>query len=1373
MSERIAIVGYSAQTGKANDAEELWNLIVNDKSSIERLGCVGTGRRPYGSYIKEAKKFDYEFFGYSYAEAKQIDPQHRLLLKHAWIALEMSGEANVKENNKIGVFACCGINTYLLENILPNSSFEKLDENPFSLIGNANDFLATRIAYKLNCKGPAVTMQCGCSSSLVAIHMARLSLINNDSDLVIVGGVNLTDYEQNGYCFIEGGVTSNTGKCRAFEKNADGTVFSSGVGVLILKRFDDALKDRNTIYGIIEVTAVNNDGADKGGFTAPSLSGQVSLLKGLLGKNSVNINDIAYLETHGTATSLGDSIEYMALEKIYKEFTNKRHFCKLGALKNNIGHTDVSAGILGIIKILKAFEHNIRPGMLNFQKPSDTIKLEDSPFVLTKDHDKWPEGKRTAAITALGIGGTNAHVVLSHYSRNDASSLVNNESFFLMSAKNNEALEKYIEKLSTYLTVESNRSLNTCFSLNCGRKNFSYRASLRLGINGNIVKRNTCDKTSDIIFGFPGQGAQYCGMALELYNSYAFFRKTFDKVIALFEQNGIKRLKERMFSNTDLSLRETLYTQPALFIVEYSLAVFLMNLGIKPIALLGHSLGEYACYVIARMISLEDAVYLLSQRAKLLNNLKNGGMISVNAEYEEIKGLIIKHNCDVAAKNARDLFSISGLKDEIAELKEELIKANIGCRDIRTSAAFHSRYLEGVLKKFENVCENITFNKGNIPLISNIDGKLVYKINAEYLVQHMKSSVDFISVADTIGQKFNNSIVIEIGPGRTISSLLQMNEAIPSTRLFVSMRSNVENTKSDSLILSELLENLWLNGVLIDFEKFYDRESLSKVSLPTYAFSECECYIKPESRRINKINKVSEWFYKECLVRFLGGAKVIDRIKTINIKDVCRYKPENEDHLVIELVDHVSINDFVNMIELVQNYNERMPSVKRIDIVSYCPNNVYSVVYKSFARCLNQEMSFLSIRFIEVNHNTDRKLSKEVILSDIRSDHIRIMDNRVYRVDFIPITKMKDHNVQRYKNVLIIGGMGKMSSYYANALAEFVNGKIILASRTLRKLEEVTRSNLPKNFQDISNKLATCDVDVSVVQSLDNCLKWIVNKFGKVDLVVHAAGVPQSEHTRRIADIDIAYVNKVMGPKLAGLNNICALQPKYTYKVMVVSSISSVLGGIDLLVYAASHNVVDFFAAERNWNVHSWDALQIKSDRKEGLGVSLNSIAIDDVSAVEALKQAMWLDNSVIISTVDLRERVGNWTASDTGCDVNKEYSPRPTVRSIYIPPETEMEKRMHDIWRDFLGFDQIGINDNFFELGGDSLQALQLVKKIAEKLHWGIKTVDLFEFPTIHSIVTKYDNSVVKVDDSHIKQRAAKKQQYLSMLQAKKRRKK
>ncbi|MDR3179399.1 MAG: SDR family NAD(P)-dependent oxidoreductase [Holosporaceae bacterium] len=1374
MNEKIAIIGYSAQVGNTDNASDLWNLILNHQTSIEKLENVDDSRKPYGSYIKNSAQFDCNFFGYSPNEATYIDPQQRLFLKHAWLALEMAGESNFPDKNKIGVFAACGINTYLLNNILSNSSFEDLDEDPFSLTGNSCDFLSTRVAYKFNCKGSCATIQSGCSSSLVALHMAKQSLIMRDNDLMIVGGVHITDYEKEGYSCIEGGVSSASGNCRAFDKNADGTVFTSGVGVVILKRLNDAIADRNKIYGIIEESAINNDGSDKAGFTAPSLKGQSDLIYDMISKSSIDVENISYIETHGTATALGDTIEYLALENAYKKLTNKRKFCKLGALKNNIGHTDVSAGILGVIKILMSFSNEIRPSIFGFTEANEKINLDDSPFVFSKNHDDWPAGTKTAAVTALGIGGTNSHIILSEYKDDRyCKNLRSTSEFFLVSAKEDAVLNKHVAQIEKFAKNNFDIAKDIAFSINCGRKGFNHRAAIYWqGFDDCFVRKNVCEKSKEVIFAFPGQGSQYNKMALELYGVCEFFRKTFDEVVCLFEKEGILELKEKIFSDSTY-LYKTFYTQPALFCVEYSLAKFLIYLRIVPKVLLGHSLGEYVAYAISGILHVDEAIKLVACRAKLLDSMKNGAMLSVNAGQEYISDLLEEYKCDIAAYNSPELLSISGLHEDINALKDELEKQNILFKDIHTSAAFHSRYIESILKDFRKECENIKFSKADIPIISNITGELIYEISCDYLLQHMRTAVNFVSMTKTVSGNFKDNIIVEIGPGRTINTLIKMN-GISDIDSFCTMKGHHEKTKSDYAVLYELLSNLWLHGVDINFNNFYEDHFLRKISLPTYPFSEKECYLKPNNsgnRSKTGRLKVQDWFYERCFVAYGNDINETNYKKEfVKIEDVFKYQTTEIEHLIIEISDDTEIDHFISVITLIQNYSERIASVKRIDFVAKSNGSSIASIYKAFTKCIAQEMSFLNLRFIEANNADDGDFLAKIINSDISENYLKLIDRKVYVIDYIKKNHVENSNDKKYKNILIIGGFGRMSGYYANAFSKLVDGKIIIASRSLQNNMVVNENDVKDNFKSSADKLCTANLDVTDANSVEQCFHWIDKNFGGMDLVIHAAGVDQSDHMRRTCDIKSDYVLKVLKPKIDGLKNIKTIQDQYEFKVLVVSSISSVLGGIDLLIYSASHDFIDDFSERNGWAVHNWDALSVESSDQNSAGSLLDSIAIKDKEALSIPVLAPQ-NGSVIISTIDLRKRAKSWTSvSETENAGPKTYADRPPMRSVYVPPSDEFEKKMHDLWREFLGFERIGINDNFFELGGDSLLALRLVRVIAKRFNWPIKTVDLFEFPTIRSIVQKYSSSEANLQkDSEISDRIKKKQQYFDKLKKQK----
>jgi acyl transferase domain-containing protein len=822
--------------------------------------------------------------------------------------------------------------------------------------------------------------------------MAKQSLIMRESDLMVVGGVHITDYEKEGYSYMEGGVSSASGNCRAFDKNADGTVFTSGVGVVILKRLSDAIADRNKIYGIIEGSAINNDGSDKAGFTAPSLKGQSDLIYDLISASQIDVENISYIETHGTATELGDTIEYLALESTYNKLTNKRNFCKIGALKNNIGHTDVSAGVLGVIKILLSFRNDIRPGIFGFCEANEKINTDNSPFVLSANHEGWPTGKKLAAITALGIGGTNAHIILSKYDDDKCSNkFSSNNEILLVSAKDDLVLNKYISLIEKFARNNFDTAKDISFSLNCGRKSFEHRAAIRLqGFNDSFVKKNVCEETKNVILSFPGQGTQFNKMALELYVTFEFFRKTFDEIVCLFEKNGILELNGKIFSDS-ADLYKTFYTQPALFCVEYSLAKFLIYLGVYPKALLGHSLGEYVCYAISGILHVDDAVRLVSSRAKLLDSVKNGAMLSVNAKQEEISDLLEKYNCDIAAYNSPELLSVSGLVEDIHALKNEFEKRSILFKDIHTSAAFHSRYIENILDDLKKECESTHFSKANVPIISNTTGELIYEISSDYLAQHMRLAVDFVSMANTVSKNFKDHVLVEVGPGRTINTLLKMN-GISGLDSFCSMKGHHEKTKSDYAILYELLSDLWLHGVDINFYNFYEDSSLRKISLPTYPFSEKECYIKPNNSGKTPTpgkRKVQDWFYKRCLVVYENDVgEINDKKEFIKIDNIQRYQTTETKHIVIEISNDTVVDHFINAIELIQDYSQRISSVKRIDFIVRNGFSPIASMYKSFAKCITQEMSFLTVRFIETDEKSGGDFLKKIINSDISENYI-------------------------------------------------------------------------------------------------------------------------------------------------------------------------------------------------------------------------------------------------------------------------------------------------------------------------------------------------------------------------------------------------
>lgn len=1382
--DSIAIVGYSVQTAGAENAESLWNMILKDKSGIEKIESSDENK-PYCGFIEKTTYFDHEFFGYSFREASSIDPQQRFFLKHAWLALEMAGQAKIPTKNKIGVFATCGINTYLLNNILSQTSFENLEKDPFALVGNSNDFLSSRIGYKLNCQGPCVTVQTGCSGSLVAFHLGKQSLLCQESNLVIVGGVHIPTYEKCGYVYTEGGVLSDKGTCRAFDAKADGTIFTPGVGVVILKRLADAIHDKNTIYAVVKASGINNDGCNKGGFTAPGMDGQSNLISSVLDEAKIPVETISYLETHGTATTLGDPIEFFALDNAFSQKTSARNFCKIGALKNNIGHADSSSGILGLIKILLSFQNDIRPGLLGFETVNPKIDTTNTPFILEASHDTWPKNyPKRAGISAFGIGGTNAHIILEEYFDNYSDEPEN--SVLLFSSKTNDGLTQNIEATKRFLSYHKIPPQNISYTLATGRADFCHRAIAILNKNGELdtssIKMKNTENTPGVIFMFPGQGSQYSHMAEGLYNNIQIFKINFDLVTSLFAQHGIYGLKEIIFSTSN-QLGQTCYTQAALFCVEYAITKYLFSLGIKPKAILGHSLGEYVCYTVAGIISIEDAVALLSERSRLLGSLQDGAMLSINTTLDHV--LTFKpDSIDIAALNAPELITVSGLRQDIAQLASTIDSHNIFCRQLQTSAAFHSRYVEEISQKFHTACQQIHFRQGNIPIISNLDGMPISQISPEYLSNHLRKPVDFISMMNQIKKTYPTDILLEVGPGRVLGTLAKMN-GIPKTDLMQTMKHPGENIE-DEFIINNTLGELWLHGVTVNFAPIYETKAVRKISLPGYAFQEKNCYIEPNKNLKEKKpgkRSIQNWFYKKGLIEETKKTyenqctccKFIKHSEAPNLVD------KEVDHLIIDLDETTNIDSFCLYIGFIQNYSSNFPKLKLLDFIISKNKTLLSTSFMAFAKCIPQEFSKLNVRFIDAEFAHNNTLSM-VLKSNLTEPYIKIIDRQIFKNTYIqtdsPTLK------SNHQNILILGGFGRMSSYYAKGLNSFVNGKIILASPSLsfkvdgreelasllkEHSSDKQKLNELKRLEELNEKLATATVDITNIESMHQALTWINKNIGKVDLVIHAAGVSQMEHTRRTDKIDTDYIKHLFEPKMQGLENIKIIKETYNIdEVWAVSSISSVLGGIDLLIYTASHLYVDEFCQNQKWITHNWDALNIESDNKEELGSSLNEIAIRSHEAFK-LPEALWhFDGQTIVSTIDLNKRTQDWLCRDQNQIESMSYTNRPNLRSVYVPATTDAEKTLHDIWKNLLGIIEIGIEDNFFELGGDSLQAIRLVRHIATALNWPIKTVDLFENPTLSKLARKFTTTADILDQEKFDSRAKKQRLFLESLRKK-----
>jgi len=633
MENAIAIVGMSGRFPQSQDVREFWNHLVEGRECItffsdEDLKHIPEEIRNHPNYVKAAPimedidKFDASFFGFTPREAQILDPQHRIFLECAWAALEDAGVDPERFRGRIGLYAGSSSNQYMMnvashpEIMDPRNGFQATVVH-----GNSPDYLTTRVAYKLNLRGPAVTVQTSCSTSLVAVHEACQSLLGYECDMALAGGISIKVPQIEGYYHQEGGVVSPDGHCRTFDAQGQGTIFGSGVGIVALKRLPDALEEGDQIYAVIRGSAINNDGALKVGYTAPSVEGQAEVIAEALAVADVEPETISYIEAHGTATALGDPIEIAALNQVFQEKTNKKQFCAIGSVKTNVGHLSAASGVTGLIKTALALKNKKIPPSLHYEKPNPKIDFENSPFYVQTKSTDWEtngEHPRRAGVSSFGIGGTNAHVVLEEAPERKTKPSSRPYHLITLSAKTESALERATDRLAAHLGEHPELALDdVAYTLRMGRKDFAHRRFVvasspeeaALALKDHDPKRvfqaeaNQDDRP--LVFLFPGQGSQYVNMGKGLYESEEVFRSEMDRCAEALKPHLGLDLRDLLYPDAgkekeaEEMLTQTRYTQPALFVAEYAMAKQWMAWGLEPEAMLGHSVGEYVAATLA------------------------------------------------------------------------------------------------------------------------------------------------------------------------------------------------------------------------------------------------------------------------------------------------------------------------------------------------------------------------------------------------------------------------------------------------------------------------------------------------------------------------------------------------------------------------------------------------------------------------------------------------------------------------------------------------------------------------------------------------------------------------------------------------------
>ncbi|HEV2149833.1 MAG TPA: SDR family NAD(P)-dependent oxidoreductase [Longimicrobiaceae bacterium] len=901
--ESIAIIGMSGRFPGAESVEEFWGNLREGVESItffskEELGrsAVHGAERADPAYVqargvlKGIEDFDAAFFDFTPREAQLTDPQHRVFLECAWEALESAGYDPRACPGAVGVFGGAGVNSYLLFHLAAAGELDGTIPAFQAFIHNKHDHLTTRVAYKLDLRGPCMTVQTACSTSLVATSLACQALATYQCDMALAGGVNIFVPQQSGYLHHEGGIGSPDGHCRPFDARAAGTLGSNGAGVVALKRLEDALADGDTIHAVIRGWAVNNDGSRKVGYTAPGVESQAEVIATAQAFADVPPETIGYVEAHGTATTLGDPIEVEALTLAFRRGTERTGYCALGSVKSNLGHLDAAAGVAGLIKTVLALKHREIPPSLHFSEPNPRIDFGSTPFYVASSRTPWEADgtPRRAGVSSFGLGGSNAHLVLEEAPPADTPAPACAQQLLVLSARSGPALEEATTRLLEHLKSCPGESFaDVAYTLQAGRAAFDHRrmlvardreeavALLEALSPTRVVTRNQPAARRPVTFLFPGQGAQYPGMGSGLYESEPVYRAEVDRCLRILEPHLGFDLRALLLADPDdaaaaEALGRTEATQPALFVVEYALARLWMSWGIQPAAMLGHSVGEYVAATLAGVISLEDALALAAERGRLIQALPGGAMLGVPISERKVRALL-DGELDLAAVNGDELCVVSGPREAVEAFRERLAAEGVTGRPLHTSHAFHSAMMEPMLEAFRACVREIRLSEPRLPYLSNVTGSWITAAEAmdpEYWVRHVRQTVRFHdAVGAVIGDP--DAAFLEVGPGRTLRSVVRWHPGKRPGQVMHASLPHARDREDDRAFLLHTVGQLWLAGAEVGWKALHAGERRKRVPLPTYPFQRKRYWVEaPAGGRpgagipsLAKKPDVGQWFW--------------------------------------------------------------------------------------------------------------------------------------------------------------------------------------------------------------------------------------------------------------------------------------------------------------------------------------------------------------------------------------------------------------------------------------------------------------------------------------------------------------------------------
>jgi amino acid adenylation domain-containing protein len=1434
----IAIIGMAGRFPGAANIRQFWENLCGGVESVTWLAddeidpAAGLPSADPQNYVNAAailddiECFDAAFFGFNPREAEIMDPQHRLFLEAAAAALEDAGYDPSTYDGSIGVFASSQMSSYLLRNLLPNHALVESMGALALRIANDRDFLPTRVSYKLNLRGPSMTVATACSSSLVATHLACQSLLDYQSDIVLVGGVNVGVPQRVGYAYQEGGLFSPDGHCRAFDADAQGTFGGSGLGVVVLKRLEEALDDGDQIYAVIKGSATNNDGSNKVGYTAPSVDGQAGAILAAQIVADVDPTTISYIEAHGAGTPLGDPIEIAALTQAFRVNTEATGFCAIGSVKTNIGHLDAAAGVAGLIKTILALKHRQLPPSLNCTRPNPAIDFPSTPFYVNTELKPWEVDAtpRRAGVSSFGVGGTNAHVILEEAPPIAPSAPARPWQLLVISARSAPALEQATANLLAFLKQQPDANLaDVAYTLQRGRRAFDYRrmlvcrdvadaiAALEARDSTPLAQQLSETRSVPIALMFAGLGDHYPDMGLALYQTEPVFRETIDRCAELLKREldldlrtllyprgssaqpdtpaapdqpyAVSRLLGREPSgNSDPAtpLTRTDLAQPILFVLEYALAQQWIAWGVQPDALIGHSLGEYVAATVAGVFELPDALRIVAVRARLIQSLPEGAMLTVMLSEQELQPYLSR-DLALAAVNSPLVCVVAGSHAAIDELERRLYDDGIGCRRLSTSHAFHSHLMEPILERFIALLRGVALHPPAIPFVSNVTGTWISAEEAtdpRYWARHLRQTVRF---ADGVRLLWSEPgrILIEVGPGQSLSSMARQQPKQRKTdqRLALpTLRAATEPTP-DRAILLTTIGKLWLAGAPIDWAALYRDQRRLRVALPTYPFERQRFWIDPPSAEqswrsptiSDQPNAQRGWYsvpsWREALLPEIPATELRSNPRAwLIVAD-----PDSRWRGLAQ-----SLSELLGSLGQTAHTARLSAASAWLDTASTLPDAIicfWDARPEAWAAALDDlydlarrlteraspnplRLALVATRLHDILGETEIEPARATLPGLCAAINAAYPAIQALTID-IATAAPQPRLLQRQARMLLAE---LMQPFTTTAIA-YRGGKRWFQHDEPAALDELIPET--SGLRQGGTYLLAGNMEQIGAEFVEH----LVQRWNGRAVLLLPADQPESERTRRIAGqaVELLRVDQRDAEQMQAV--LARIQQRY--------------GWIDALVYGSqpAADSQEHQIEHTSWRrslaeltvvaqlcvaggLHNVVVCAALAERlgERGPSAALSSAVLEAFVQQQRESPAAWI--SLAWDTADLStaeriaafERILEYGAlsqvliSRRGLQASASRSASPTAASIggantyarpelpesYVAPRNTTEQTIVAIWEELLGIAPIGVHDNFFELGGHSLLATRLLGRLRESFAIELPLNSLFVAPTI-----------------------------------------